>query len=139
MNWWMRISVRTLQMLAAVIFAPIVSAEPGHPLDALDANEITRSAAILREHGHTDSSTPILSLTLESPAKKDVLEWQAGQSFSRHSRAVVRRDNVNREFVIDLDTNEIIAVEVIAGPGQPPIVFDEIFAAIGIALGSEDM
>lgn len=65
MNWWMRISVRTLKMLAAVILAPIVSAAPGHPPDALDANEIARSAAILRDNGHTDSSTPILSLTLE--------------------------------------------------------------------------
>ena len=131
--------VRILQTLTALFIAQPAFAEPSHPLDALDANEITRSSTILRATGHTDQSTPILSLTLEPPEKSLVLEWRPGKSFSRHSRAVVRRDNVNREFIIDLDSAEIIAVEEIAGPGQPPIAFNEIFLAIEIALGNEKM
>ena len=123
----------------AAFIAQTVLAEPNHPLDALDANEITSSAAILRATGHTDPSTPILSLTLEPPAKNTVLEWRPGKPFSRRSRAVVRRDNVNREIIIDLDSDEIITVEEIAGPGQPPIAFDEIFLAIEIALANEKM
>ena len=139
MNGLMHKFVLILQTLTALFIAQSAFAEPTHPLDALDAIEITRSSAILRATGHTDPSTPILSLTLEPPEKSLVLEWRPGKSFSRHSRAVVRRDNVNREFIIDLDSSKIIAVEEIAGPGQPPIAFNEIFLAIEIALGNEKL
>ena len=117
----------------------LVSAAPQHPLDGLEADEIVRAAMILRQAGHTDDSTPILSLTLEPPAKSAVLAWSPGERITRAARATVRRDRINREIVIDLDTNKIASVEEVSGPGQPPLVLDEVFTAIGLTLGDETM
>jgi primary-amine oxidase len=125
--------------LLALFLSQSIHAAPNHPLDALDASEITRSTALLRAKGHTDESTPILSVGLEPPEKQAVLDWQPGESLPRLARVVVRRDRINREFIIDLDANEILAIEEIPGPGQPPISFDEVFRAIDIALGNERM
>jgi primary-amine oxidase len=126
-------------LILSAMLAPAGFTAPSHPLDALDASEITRSTAILRANGHVDDVTPILSITLEAPYKGEVLGWEPGKEISRHARAVVRRGGVNREFVIDLNANEITAVEEIPGPGQPPVVLDEVFRAIEIALGNEEM
>jgi len=139
MNRSMQVIVGVLQTLTILSIAQTVCAQTGHPLDALNASEITRSAAILRANGHTDASTPILSMTLEAPAKSKVLAWKSGESFSRRSRVVVRRDNVNREFIIDLDSGKIVDIEEIAGPGQPPLTFSEILSAVEIARGNEEM
>lgn len=122
----------------AISFNDALSA-PQHPLDALEAEEIIQTTAILRVNGHVDDQTPILSLALEAPAKNEVLAWEPDKDFSRQARAVVRRDRINREFIVDLNTNEIASIEEVPGPGQPPIAFDEIFAAIEIAVGNEEM
>jgi len=131
--------------LAILVVAPWclwmqpAGAAPQHPLDGLDADEISRAVVALRRAGQVDDATPILSLSLEPPAKSTVLAWEPGQSFTRAARAIVRRDRVNREFVINLDTNEIVSTEVIPGPGQPPLVLDEVFAAIEVTLGDATM
>ncbi|MDH4109211.1 MAG: tyramine oxidase [Gammaproteobacteria bacterium] len=110
-----------------------------HPLDALDADEIMRTAALLRAGGHVDDSTPILSLTLEPPSKAVVLDWTAGEPVGRVARAVVRKDRVNREFLVDLVAGAIVATEVVPGPGQPPISFPEVIDSISIGLENPDM
>lgn len=135
------IRLRTPAAWTLLLLIPFHSAqaEQNHPLNGLSASEITRSAAILRSKGHTDESTPILSVTLEPPPKSGVLAWETGDSLPRQSRVTVRRDRVNREFIIDLDTDEILTIEEIPGPGQPPISFDEMFRAIDIAVGDERM
>jgi len=127
------------QVLVVLCMAQTALAGTGHPLDALSADEITRSAAILRANGHTEPDTPILSMTLEPPQKSAMLDWAPGDSLPRQSRVVVRRDGVNREFIIDLDSDTIVATEEVNGPGQPPITFTELFAAIEIALGNDKM
>ena len=128
-------------ILVLLSFLPfrLAGAAPQHPLDGLDADEIVRAAMILRRGGHTDDSTPILSLTLEPPGKSAVLTWSPGQPLTRAARATIRRDRINREIVIDLDTDRIAFVEEVPGPGQPPLVLEEIFAAIELTLGDETM
>ena len=71
-----------LVLILGLQLRPVDSA-PQHPLDGLEEDEIVRAAAILRNAGHTDDSTPILSLTLEPPAKSAVLAWSAGQPLTR--------------------------------------------------------
>jgi primary-amine oxidase len=105
-------------------------AEPLHPLDALEAHEITRAAAILRAAGHTDAATPMMSITLEVPSKTSVLGWQPGDPIPRHARAIIRSKRVNREFIVDLDANEVVDIQTIPGPGQPSVVLHEFIAAI---------
>jgi primary-amine oxidase len=126
--------------VALISLVPRISfSEVTHPLDALDATEIARSAALLRSAGHTNDETPILSLRLSPPPKTEVLEWKDGEAFSREAVAVIRKDRVTREIVVDLKTGKISSVEEIAGPGQPTLVLPEIFAAIDIALANEEM
>jgi primary-amine oxidase len=132
-----RIGTIVFALLAAA--CQIASAELRHPLDALEADEIARAAAILRAGGHSDDETPILSLVLEAPDKSDVLAWKTGDEIPRQARAVIRKDRVNREFVIDLVSGQIVDISTVAGPGQPPVVFDEILSAIEIAVSNEEM
>ena len=132
------ISIMTV-LLAAALPIGTAQSEPQNPLDALEADEIVRASMVLRANGHIDEQTPILYLAMEPPVKNEVLAWEPDKDFSRHARAIVRRDRVNREFLINLGTNEIESVEEVPGPGQPPIVFDEIIAAIEIAVGNEEM
>ena len=135
--------VRLLTSAALWLIAtlPITDAQsaPQNPLDALEADEIIQATAILRANGHVDDQTPILYMGMEPPAKNEVLAWESDKDFSRHARVVVRRDRVSREFLIDLTTDRIVSAEEVPGPGQPPIVFDEIIAAIEIAVGNEEM
>jgi primary-amine oxidase len=116
-----------------------LQAAPSHPLDALEAGEIVQAAALLRQAGHVDDATPILSLVLEPPPKPTVRAWEAGKPLPRAARAVVRRDRVNREFVIDLGKGEITSVEEIPGPGQPTVSLPEIIGAIETTLANEEM
>jgi primary-amine oxidase len=120
------------------ISAPTL-ALPNHPLDALEAAEITRAAAILRSANHIDDVTPLLSLDLAAPAKQEVLAWHPDSPFSRRARAVIRRDGITREFIVDIKAGEVISTEVVPGPGQPPIAGIELFSAINIALNHPDM
>jgi primary-amine oxidase len=125
---------------ALLVHAPYSSfSEITHPLDALDANEIAQSVALLRASGHADDETPILSLTLHPPPKTKVLAWKDGDAFSREAIATIRRNRITREILIDIDDNRIGSVKEIPGPGQPPLVLPELFAAIDIALANEEM
>jgi len=129
-----------LAMVALLGLGPhLASAAPSHPLDALEADEIVQAAAILRREGATDETTPILSLSLEPPPKSEVLAWQAGSDFPRAARAVVRRGQVNREYVIDLRAGSIASTEEIPGPGQPTVSMPEILSAIEITLANPEM
>ena len=131
--------IRTTVFFLVMIVCQMASADARHPLDALDADEIVKAAAILRAGGHTDDKTPILSLVLEAPDKSDVLAWKAGDEFVRRARVVVRKDRINREFIIDLESGEILDTITIAGPGQPPVVFNEFITAIEVATGNDEM
>lgn len=135
--------VRLLAVVAtfatAIVPFNMAQSAPRNPLDALEAAEIIQASAILREGGHVSDQTPILYLGMEPPVKNEVLAWETDKDFSRHARAIVRRDRINREFLINLRTGVIESVEVVPGPGQPPIVFDEIIAAIEIAVSNEEM
>jgi len=125
--------------LVTLLSSKTARSQPQYPLDALDATEIIRSVAILRSNSRVDDTTPILSLTLETPSKGEVLSWKPGKKISRKSRAVIRRDRVSREFVIDLNKGEIASTRVIPGPAQPPIIFDEIISSVEIAIGNKEM
>ena len=46
-----------LLLIAVTSFSRNALAEPSHPLDALEAAEINRTAAILRAEGYVDEQT----------------------------------------------------------------------------------
>ena len=80
-----------------------------HPLDALEASEIIVAAAILRAAGHVDEKTLIASLTLQEPAKADVLAWKAGEPIPRKAKVALRRNSATFEAVVDLASGKVLS------------------------------
>ncbi|MGB5131778.1 MAG: hypothetical protein WBO00_04130, partial [Steroidobacteraceae bacterium] len=100
-----------------------------HPLDALDASEITATTAILRNAGDVDDKTLVASITLQEPPKADVLAWRTGDPIPRRAKAVLRRHSTTFEAVVDLRSGEVLSHKEIPG-AQPFVTLPEILSAI---------
>jgi primary-amine oxidase len=109
-----------------------------HPLDALEAAEITATTAILRKAGHVDDKTLIASITLQEPPKVHVLAWKAGDALPRRAKAVLRRNAATFEAVVDLGRAEVLSHAEIPG-AQPFVTLPEILAAIATATADPRM
>jgi primary-amine oxidase len=109
-----------------------------HPLDALDASEITAAAAILRRAGHVDDETLITSLTLQEPPKAEVLAWQAGDALPRKAKAVLRQDARTYEAIADLRSGQVLSHREIPGV-QPMVTLPELLSAIELTTGDSRM
>jgi primary-amine oxidase len=109
-----------------------------HPLDALDAAEITVTTAILRSAGHVDDKTLIASLTLQEPHKGDVLAWKAGDPIERRAKAVLRRHAATFEAVVDLGSKKVLSHKEIPG-AQPMLTLPEILSAMEITIADPRM
>ncbi len=72
-----------LVTLTVVIAAGLPAAAAEHPLDPLSGSEIWRTLVLLRDAGHLDRDTKFSQLTLQEPAKQDVLAWKAGDPMPR--------------------------------------------------------
>ncbi len=120
------------QVLLPVLFALMPAITQGaalHPLDALEASEITATTATLRSAGHVDDQTLIASITLQEPPKADVLAWKTGESIPRSAKAVFRRDSRTFEAVVDLGSGKVSSHQEIPG-AQPSLTFPELLSAI---------
>jgi len=104
-------------------------ATPQHPLDALDAAEITATTTILRGAGQVDDKTLIASISLLEPPKADVLAWKPGNRMPRRAKAVLRRNSTTVEAVVDLAGQKVVSQRDLPG-AQPFATLPEILAAI---------
>jgi len=109
-----------------------------HPLDALEASEITATTDILRSAGEIDDKTLIASITLEEPPKADVLAWKAGEPIMRRAKAVLRRRSTTVEAVVDLDAGKVASLKEIPG-AQPFVTLTEVLTAIEITTADPRM
>lgn len=128
-------------VLTAVLLASLSGVAHGaarHPLDALDASEITEATAILRRAGHVDDGTLIASLTLQEPPKAEVLAWQSGDALPRQAKAVLRHDAKTFEALVDLDSRKVLAHREMPGV-QPMVSLPEILSAIELTTGDSRM
>ncbi len=75
-----------------------------HPLDSLSAEEFRRTTGALRASGDLVPSRRFASITLDEPAKADVLAWREGYPIRRRSLSVMwdRADNKAYEAVVEL-------------------------------------
>ncbi|HXV41242.1 MAG TPA: hypothetical protein VD701_09795, partial [Steroidobacteraceae bacterium] len=105
-----------------------------HPLDALDASEVTAATAILRSAGHADDKTVFASLTLLEPHKAEVLAWKVGDPIPRRAKAVLRRNLATFEAVVDLAGRKVVSHQEIPG-AQPMVTLPEILTAIEVTTG----
>ena len=122
------------QLLLPVLFTilPITSQGAArHPLDALEASEITATTAALKSAGQADDKTLIVSITLLEPPKAEVLSWKPGDPFPRRAKAVLRRNATTVEAVVDLGAARVLSTKEIPG-AQPFVTMTEILAAIDV-------
>jgi primary-amine oxidase len=99
-----------------------------HPMDALDANEISAAADLLKSAGKADERTLYASITLLEPAKSFVLHWKPGDSFSRQASIVFRREAATYEAVVDLTAKQIVSLKEVPG-AQPFVTLPEMLNA----------
>ncbi|MCI0414055.1 hypothetical protein L0222_14810, partial [bacterium] len=128
--------IMKLFVIAISVF-PFV-AEAQHPLDALDASEITNTTAILKNAGHVNDKTLVASITLLEPPKAEVLVWRKGDPFTRKSKTVLRRNAKTYEAIVDLKSGKVISHQEIPG-AQPFVTLPEILTAIKVTTGHPKM
>lgn len=109
-----------------------------HPLDALDASEITATTAILRNADKADDKTLIASITLQQPPKADVLAWKTGDPIARKAKVVLRRNATTFEAVVDLGKGEVLSYRKVPG-AQPFVTMPEILSAIAVTTADPGM
>jgi primary-amine oxidase len=75
-----------------------------HPLDSLSAEEFRRTTEALRASGDLVQTRRFASITLDEPAKADVLAWREGDPIVRRSLSVMwdREDNKTYEAIVEL-------------------------------------
>jgi primary-amine oxidase len=119
-------------VLVAALVRASGAAGATHPLDPLDAAEITTAVAALRAAGHADDATMFATVTLLEPPKAQVLAWKPGQPIARAAAVTLRRNATTYEARVDLATAKVTSFAAIPG-AQPIISLPEILAATDLS------
>jgi primary-amine oxidase len=91
-----------------------------HPLDPLSADELRRTAAVLRRDRELGPTWRFASVELLEPAKADLRTWRVGDPVPRTAQAVLwsREDNQAYEAVVDLTGDAVVSWTHV--PGATP-------------------
>jgi len=126
MTRWLISSAMALAIAAA---APAVAAvAPTDPLDALTADEINRTVAILTAAKKVDAQTRFPTITLQENSKESVLAWKPGQPFERLAHATYLRGSAIHEAVVNLTSGSVVSDEEVKDH-QSLILFEEFLGA----------
>ena len=103
----------------ALFLAALLARAATHPLTPLSAEEIRTATGILRSSGRLPQPSRICTVTLDEPAKEDVLR---NVPLPRRAFAVVYDHSANRtyEAIADLSAGRLVSWKEIPG-AQPPI------------------
>lgn len=115
-----------LAALLSTAALPALAAE--HPLDPLDAAEITAAVAAVKDAGHAGDGTFFPTVELRLPPKADVLAWKPGDPITRIAHLVFVQDGDTFEAEVNLTEGGPPEVEVMDGV-QPGILLAEWIAA----------
>ena len=107
------VASRLLVCTAVLVVPPLQAAD--HPLDPLSYQEVWRVLEILRDEGRLDGETRFSQLTLQEPAKDEVLAWRPGADMPRAAYAVVRQGAEAFEAVVDLAAAEVASWSLLEG------------------------
>ncbi len=119
--------MRTL-LLSLVIIVSAWGQAPGHPLDGLTTSEYWTVYDTLQSAGHLTPETLFASVLLHPPAKAAVLNYRAGQAFSREADVVLLRGEKSLAALVDIAGKKVVRIEELAGV-QAPFLASEIFGA----------
>jgi primary-amine oxidase len=101
------------------------SARTLHPLDPLTEDEIRTAIQTARSDARlTAAAFP--SISVNDPAKADVLAWRPGQAAARHARLQAMTADRTYEVVVDILGRRIASIDERAG--EPAITYSEIEA-----------
>ena len=112
----------------AVAAAP---ANPGHPLDALAADEINQVVFLLKQAKRMRADAKVASISLLEPDKKEVLAWTSGTPFSRRASVVVLQDGKTYKGVVDLRSRKVASWEAVAD-GHAGFLLEEVLGSAEI-------
>src|SRR6202795_4089678 len=98
-----------------------------HPLTPLSAQEVATAVQLLKKLQQFGQSTRVISITLEEPAKQELLQPSGPQQIPRKARAVCFDNARNRAFTVhmNLSTSEILSLTEAAEGAQPTMSIDE--------------
>ena len=129
--------LRTASLLLAAVVCAVAGAACGptdsqdalavptkHPLDPLTASEYVAIVELLREEGYVDLATLYPLITLEEPAKVDVLRWQPGDAISRRAFLIVKKGADTFEAVVDISGATVASWQQVEGV-EPGILLSE--------------
>lgn len=107
-----------------------------HPLDPLSVDEIRIATQAMKADTRlAGAAFPLI--TLEEPAKPDVLAWRPGRPITRQARAVGMAGTSVFEVVVDLRTKRLISVVERRGV-EAPLTLTEQLEGVKVALEHSD-
>jgi primary-amine oxidase len=105
---------------------------PDHPLARLTDDEIRRARQLMVDADLVGETTLFPTLTLDEPAKQEVLAFSSGRQIARRVRAVLLDTATGevRRVLVSLTDRKVVQVDTVdsAVEGQPPIMLDEFIA-----------
>jgi primary-amine oxidase len=115
--------LRALVLTGLIVAGPPSSARAAHPLDPLTADEIRAATEIMRADARlADAMLPFISV--QEPAKADVLAWRPGQPIVRRARAMATTSTGAFDVVVDLAAKRLVSVVEHRG-AQGPVTGSE--------------
>ena len=82
-----------------------------HPMDPLTAEEYSAVVTALIEEDYVDGATLYPLITLEEPAKEEVLQWNPGEPVPRLAFAIVKKGPETFEAIVDATRGEVLSWE----------------------------
>ena len=96
----------------------------GHPLDPLTAQEYSSVIAALREENYVDEAGLYPLITLDGPAKAEVLRWKPGEAVPRRAFVIVKKGPQTFEAVVDIPGSRVLSWTEVKGV-EPSILLSE--------------
>ncbi len=93
-----------------------------HPMDPLTAEETSAAIAALRAENYVEGAAFYPLITLEEPAKDEVLRWKPGDPVSRRAFVIVKKGPQTFEAVVDAAEGTVLSWDEVEGvqPGLLP-------------------
>lgn len=109
-----------------------------HPLDALTRSEYEAAVAALRPERYAGAAGLFPLITLQEPAKADVVQWKRGDAVPRRAFAIVMKGPRTFEAVVDLARSSVVSWQEISGVEPGILLTEEWSLAERIVQGHRD-
>lgn len=117
--------------------AVLAQTVPIHPLDALTAEEYALTKQLLTEAGYIDADSRFPLITLQEPAKAEVLAWQPSETIARSAAVVVKQGSQTYEAGVDLSAGTVQFWKEIEGV-QPGVLLEEFIGVTELTVSNPE-